>query len=282
MNSFNKLETEYKVENLKQRLTVSRLLNIILGVMCCFFGYMYITNNNALVTNNVEVMMDYESQIQSIKEDQQLKEDNYEYLLSKYDEMMVTIDELISISNQLDEQNKSLVESNQQYYEELEMFKEREELFNKYEWAMYNEQGRNDITFEQLSTLQELVADSEMNDENLILTIIMTESRGIEKAKSSKSTAKGYGQFLDSTSKFVYTDLLNKSGWSPNVSLDGDINLEMTVAYVEYLYKQNDGDLYALITNYRGLEDTDYLRKIDSYLAETDRSIEDIQLACKE
>ena len=109
----------------------------------------------------------------------------------------------------------------------------------------------------------------------------MTESNGVETAKNETSTAKGYGQFLDGTSRFVYTSLLNKSGWNSSVALDGNTNIEMMVAYIDYLYEKNNGDLYQIMKDYRGKQDiSGYVSKIDSYLAKANKSVKDIYLIC--
>ena len=77
-----------------------------------------------------------------------------------------------------------------------------EELFDKYEYAIIDKyENRTDITYEQILTLEDLVKEYPINDTDLILSIIMTESRGIETAQNSESTAKGYGQLLNSTAK---------------------------------------------------------------------------------
>lgn len=200
-----------------------------------------------------------------------------EAINSKINDFASEIRELIEISMKLDEQNKQLVQSNQEYYNELEEFREREELYDKYQFAMYHGTQRTDITYDQLRTLETLVQDSPICDEDLILAWVMTESGGFETAKNPHSTAKGYGQFLDSTSKFVYSNLLNKDGWTANVAYDGETNLEMMVAYIDYLYELNNGDLYETIRGYRGLRNVaSYINKIDSYLAYNNKSIHQI------
>ena len=109
----------------------------------------------------------------------------------------------------------------------------------------------------------------------------MTESKGYEEAKNSTSSASGYGQFLTSTSKFVFENLcdFDDRKWSSKVALDGDTNMEMMVAYVEYLYEKKDGDLYAAIDSYRGAHSEAYIAKINSYLATKGKSLDSISLS---
>lgn len=269
-----------EVDSLRLQLTLYKIFGTVMSIMCCFLGLALISNNNKLISANADAAIDYEAKIQTMEQEYYTTYNNYEYLAERYSSFLNTISELTAISEKLDEENQQLVASNQEYYDELQEFKSREELYNKYEWALYDGNTRNDITFDQLVTLEEMVQDSSIDDQDFLLAIVMTESRGNEKAQNPTSTAKGYGQFLNSTSKFVYTDLLGRDNWSPSVALDGDTNLQMMVAYTDYLYKQNNGNLYGLIQGYRGLEDcSSYIREIDKYLANVDKSVHDIYLA---
>ena len=270
-----------KVETLRSQLLITRLFSVSITVLCLILGFGYMKNHNQLEDEKFATVMEYEEKLQSIQKDYNLLKTNYEYLANQYDSFNNTINELTAIAQTLDEENQSLVESNQNYSERLAEFETREELYNKYEYALVDSGERTDITYDQLQTLETLVEDSSINDEDLILSWIMTESGGNEKARNTSSTAKGYGQFLDSTSKFVYTELLNKSNWTSSVALDGDINLEMMVAYIDYLYEVNDGNLYEIIRDYRGKQDiSGYVAKIDSYLENAGKSVEEIYLAC--
>lgn len=263
--SFSELSNERDTLSLK--LTISRIFGTTMTIAFCLLGLAFMRDHNKLVTDSSLLRMDYES----------LKTD-YDIMSEHYDGFNNTINELVNISNTLDEQNQSLAQSNQQYYEELQQYKNRAELYDKYDYALIDEAGnRTDITYDQLQSLQTLVQNSSINDEDLILSWIMTESGGKENAQNSSSTAKGYGQFLNGTSKFVYTDLMGESGWHPGVALDGSTNMEMMVNYVDYLYKQNNGDLYATIRSYRGKNDiSGYVAKIDSYLANKGKSVAQI------
>ena len=274
----NKGNRRVKVETLRSQLLVTRIFAISVTVLCFALGFGYMHNNNQLQDEKIATVLDYESQLQEMEKSYNLLETNYEYLVEKYDSFNNTINELTYVAQELDEQNKQLVESNQTYYDKIVEYEGREELFNKYEYAIISQGERTDITYDQLSTLEDLVDNSSINDEDLILSWIMTESGGKEKARNTSSTAKGYGQFLDGTSKFVYTKLLGKTDWTSSVALDGETNLEMMVAYIDYLYEINDGDLYEVIRDYRGKQDiSGYVAKIDTYLENAGKSVEEIQ-----
>ena len=258
-------------KSLRASLAISRVFSTIMVILCCTLGIKYMDEHNESQLRITEL----EEQLTSITTD-------YEIMVEKYDSFNTTIAELTEISEELDEQNKALVKSNEEYYTELSELREREELYDKYEYALVNTSNkRTDITYDQLRTLEDLVAESDICDEDLILSWVMTESSGREKAKSATSTAKGYGQFLDGTSKFVYTKLMGNpiSEWSPNIAYDGETSLEMMVAYIDYLYEKNDHDLYATIRSYRGKYDiSGYVASIDSYLSNNNKSIQLIAL----
>ena len=260
-----------ETNSLRTQLTVARMYGFIITVLSCIMAISFMTQNNEFVNKEIKMTMEYNN----------LKK-NYDYIESNLKSMSNTINELTKISEELDFQNQKLVESNQQYFEELSTLRKRTELYDKYEYALIDKSGkRTDITYDQLVTLKTLVKESKIPDEDLILAWIMTESNGVETAKNETSTAKGYGQFLDGTSRFVYTSLLNKSGWNSSVALEGNTNIEMMVAYIDYLYEKNNGDLYQIMKDYRGKQDiSGYVSKIDSYLAKSNKSVKDIYLIC--
>lgn len=262
-----------EIKCLRTKLSISTMYSIIMTITCLVLVFLLMYGNNELVEN-------HQYEVNKMQEDFLIMQQNYEYLDNSYDSVVQTMVQLTEIAYDLDNQNKSLVQTNETYLSELEEFKLRDELFNKYEYALVNNNKRTDITYDQLVTLEELLEDSYIKDQDLILALVMTESSGNEKATNDTSTAKGYGQFLDGTSNFVYTKLMNEKNWNPNIAFDGTTNLEMMVEYIDYLYEKNNGDLYEIIKDYRGKEDiTNYVAKIDSYLENVDKSVHEISLS---
>lgn len=201
---------------------------------------------------------------------------NVEYAYSCED-TIIGLNELV---NELDEQSQSLAESNEEYYQTIQQYQQREELFDKYEYCIIrqDEGTRTDITYDQLINLEE-VAEEKNIDVDLVLSICMVESDGDETCTSTTSTARGYGQFLSGTGKFVYEDLMNGDSYNHSMALDGDTNLEMMVYYLDYLIDKNNGNLYASLKNYRGKGGnvlTNYIKRIDSYLSSTGKSVASI------
>lgn len=269
--SKRELYLEHKNKSLRSSLIVSRIFATMMTIGFCVLGFNFITEHNDSVTTLANLQEKYDN-----------LELEYEVLVSHYDSFNNTIDELITISDELDKENQSLAQTNDSYYEELTELRSRAELYDKYSYAIVDNGNRTDITYDQLRTLEDLVNDSSINDEDLFLSWIMTESGGKENATNAISTAKGYGQFLNGTSKFVYTNLLGNEWWNSNVAFDGESNIRMMVAYVDYLYDQTDGDLYQVIKAYRGKDDIgSYVAKINSYLALKNKSVQMIAQAIK-
>lgn len=256
-------KTKNEVFNeLTSKLSVTRMYSVIITILFIISTSAFLITFNSKYFESQSIHSEYQKTISE-------KDKNTKNLLTQIDSMQKLIDELYSISAVLDEQNKSLVQSNEEYYTELVEFREREELYDKYHYALINiSNKRTDITYDQLRTLESLLADAKVNDPDLILAWIMTESGGDETAKSNVSSAKGYGQFLDSTAQYVYTKLLGEDNWSPELSLDGTVNIIMMSAYIEWLYKYNDYDLYTVIQRYRGKEDiSGYIGRMNQHLA---------------
>lgn len=261
-----------KVKRLQHELIRSRAYSIIVTLIAavfivasCFYGSKYYK----LDSEHKEVITEKENLSKKLEQ----KTKDYTYAFGKVQELGGTIEDLREVSTILDNENKLLAEANDGYWEELEELRRRKELYEEFEWALVNHGERTDITYEQLKTLPELLKDKKVNSEHLVLAIAMTESKGKEDAQNMSSSAKGYGQFLNSTSKFVYTKLMGNSNWTPSVALDGDVGLEMICEYINYLYENNGRDLTKTITAYRGVYDPGYLAKINQYLAKSNTSL---------
>ena len=274
-----------EINYLKSQLLVARIFGLMMTILCVFFAVKFMSNNNLLAVANINNVLEFEACRQELETENGNLKTYYSTLENEYDSFLQTIDELTSISVQLDEQNKLLTQVNQEQLEELEIFRQREELYDKHEYALFDSSGeRTDIRYDQIVSLEELLEESYIDDEDLILAWIMTESNGVEKARNPESTAKGFGQILDGTSEFIYVDLMDnsKSDWNSGLALDGDTNIEMMVTYIDYLYEVNNGNLYEVIRDYRGKQDiSGYVGKIDYYLANANKSVNEIYLAMK-
>lgn len=268
------------INSLKSQILLCRIYSIIITSICCLLLIGYIKKNNDSVNEIAEMKINHNNQVIALNTEFEALQKEYDYVFQELSSMSETINSLINISSILDEENSKLKIDNIELLSVIDVYQEREELFNKYEYALYDTAGkRTDITYEQLPTLEKLIEESCIPDTDLILSMVMTESGGKEDAINSKSMAKGFGQFLDPTSKFVYTKLLNKDGWSSAVALDGDTNLQMTVAYMDYLIKFNNYNLVEVIKDYSGGEDiSSYVSSMNKYLSKVNKSFDSICL----
>ena len=257
------------------RYTYSQMFFTVLSI-----GLIILCLNFYLKLNKAEQKaLDLQQQLDNAS----YSEDNYKLALEKIDDLSSDLISVLNSSKKIEEQNEKLAEQNQEYYEEMLSMEEESELISEYNYALINEMGeRTDITPQQIIHLQDLLEDSEVNDVDLFLAWIMTESRGETYANADGSTAKGYGQFLDGTSKWVYTQLMHQTGWYPDIAYNGDVNMELMVSYVEWLYNKYDHDLFAAMREYRGEEDiSGYVASIDSYLAKKGKSVATVAATLK-
>ena len=203
---------------------------------------------------------------------------NKDYAVNKLQSFAELNTKLRDISIQLQDENDKLLDSNKKKDKELKVFRERKELYDKYEYALVSDGKRTDITYDQIKSLQQLLKDKKVNDTDLFLSWIMTESGGKEKCTSSYSTAKGYGQILDGTSKFVYKKVMKKkSGWDNSIALNGKKNMELMSHYVDYLYLNNGKNLMKTIKRYRGKNDVSgYVGRMNEYLKGTGKTVSTI------
>ena len=268
--------TNRKAE-LMNKLRLSMIINFTLTVMFMVLLGLYISDHNS----NLRIQSDLENEneylVNKVASIGQEKDEYYRGVrddniyLSTHGAILCYMVDILS------EQNRLLSEVSQEQREELEKLNSRVELFDKYEYAILNELGdRTDITYDQIVYLEDLCENEIVDDPDLFLAWIMTESKGVEKATNANSTAKGYGQFLNSTSKWVYEDLYGEGKWKESVALDGNTNLNMMVYYVNYLYAKQDCNLYKAIDSYRGAHSEAYVAKINSYLSKTGKSLDSI------
>lgn len=201
--------------------------------------------------------------------------DENEILRSNNEELGVKVQSLVEVNDTLSQENENLLIQADEYKAAAEEYAERSELYDKYSYAILRKDGtRTDITYDQLRSAETLMEEKGV-DVDLVLSMIMVESNGKEKAQSATSTARGYGQFLKGTGKFVYEELMEAGNYSHNYALDGDTNIEMVATYMSYLTEKNNS-LVAAIQGYRGEGGAvlqNYIAKIDRYLAKKDKSV---------
>lgn len=273
---------------LKRKYVNTRRLNARLKNLVIIFGLGLLVTTTLLILVTISYIKN-----NNTRELKNLKSD-YKALTEDYNEMMLenaayketneayesTIRSMNGMIMDMQSQVESLTESNNEYLKQLKIFYERDELYDKYEYAItrLDDGTRTDITYSQLASLED-EAKRRGIDTDLVLSIVMVESDGVETAKSTKSTATGYGQFIYDTGKFVYEDLLHRGSYNSSIPLDGETNLTMMTAYLEHLADIWDEDIYMIMKNYRGEGGEildDYMERVDRYLATKNKELYDI------
>jgi soluble lytic murein transglycosylase-like protein len=163
-----------------------------------------------------------------------------------------TIQETSNELNTVIALNEELSVVNEQSATLLAEFQQREYLFDEYEYAlMKTSTKRTDLTYKELKKLVEWSSEKGINP-HLPLAMMKLESGFDRDATNSRSTARGYGQILGSTGNMLYTKMLGRSGYNHNMAFDGELNIEMIIAYIDYLLKSNNGDVDMALTLYSG------------------------------
>lgn len=225
-----------------------------------------------LIVNKDQEISELTVEVEDLNNQMEVSLDETSELVAK---CYYTFDELNRQNSNLSIEYNLLVDKYNDAMEELNWFHNREELFDQYEYALFDRSGnRTDITYKQILLVEEVTEKYGLADPNLILGIIMCESGGQSDAKNSKSAASGYAQFLPSTGRYVYENIMEKGkgSFSRDLLFDGDISIEMMGAYLRYLLDHNGNSLVKAIKSYSGDTSKDsaftyrYMEKINSYI----------------
>jgi hypothetical protein len=187
---------------------------------------------------------------------------------NELDKLTVENNELCNIIDEIDDQIEEIESINKSYVDELNMLRTRAELFDKYEYAIaYGSSGRTELTYEEIKYGEDLMLAKGLNP-HLMFGTIMVESAGKPDAVNNESGATGYGQFLDSTAKWVWTKLLGHSTYNSNIRKDGMKNIQMMAEYYDFLYAEH-GSTFKVVKQYSGnstnVGAAKYLAKVNSF-----------------
>ena len=181
------------------------------------------------------------------------------------DQIITSLQETII---QLDEQLEEVSATNKEYVDDLNRLRTREELYNKYEYAIYEDGYRTDLTYEEIKLGEDLMVEKGY-DPHLMFGTIMVECSGEREQVTPPYDATGYGQFLDSTAKWVWTKLMGNDNYHSDLRKDGETNIKMMAEYYDYLYSIKGGDTFRVIKHYSGNSTNEgaarYLARINSY-----------------
>jgi hypothetical protein len=154
----------------------------------------------------------------------------------------------------------------QEMKKELTEFRERKELYDKYEYVLFYQGQRTDMTYDMTKYGENLMEKEKINP-NLLFGLIMVESHANEKAQNVSSTARGFCQLLSSTARGIYENVLQKGKYNHKMAFDGYTNIEIGSKLIAMNMEKYNGDTYTVIQRYRGIPD------IGSYYAAVDRYV---------
>jgi len=97
---------------------------------------------------------------------------------------------------------------------------------------------------------------------SLIFNIIRVESAYNPKAYNPIYGARGYGQFIPSTAKWVYERELKLGKYNNQLAYNPEINIKMICWYIDYLLKHNNNNLRIALRYYGGDTTDSYANKV--------------------
>ena len=205
------------------------------------------------------------------KELRNVIEDHNMMILVKEQEIVdlgYVIDELNVIIDNIDNQLKQVSTVNKSYVDELNELRKRSELYDKYEYAIVDNGKRTELTYEEIEYGEDLML-AKGYDPNLMFGSIMVESRANPNAVNKDSGATGYGQFLDSTAKWVWTRILGNDSYYSDIRKNGKANIQMMAAYYDHLYSIYDST-FMVVKRYSGNSTNEgtrkYLARVNSFV----------------
>lgn len=231
-------------------LIITALVSVVMSVVVADIAFsMNDKEVAALMSRNEQLMMAYESlniDYLDLTEEYETSQADLMYMTTKYED---TLD----IVHEMNEKYNTLYTEYEKYqedvgYSSLTMY----EIAKKYDYIFGDVPARSELTFENLIYMDQLAKDADLNP-HVIAKVFKRESNYDSKAKNSTSTATGLGQFLISTGDEVYHKLLGYTGTYNHsvMATNPKLNIEMTVAYLDYL-RSYRGSLHGALKSYSG------------------------------
>lgn len=246
---------ETKMRKMQRREKFAKRLTTLFIYTCLILSVILLNKQN----NELRETIDSQQQAYEIA----IYEKDYEIANLNY-----MIDSLEDVVDRLDAQISNVAQVNQSYVDELNLLRTRAELYDKYEYAIMDEGKRTELKYEEIQYGEELMLAKGYNP-NLMFGSIMVESRANPEAVNKESGATGYGQFLDSTAKWVWTKLIGNRGYYSDLRKDGKVNIQMMAEYYDYLYDKYGGNTLKVVKQYSGNSTYEgaskYLAKVNSF-----------------
>ena len=198
-------------------------------------------------------------------------------LETTYTELSATIDtyrtKLADMQAEWDELNAMLVAIEAQLDNETEY---DFSLFDKYSYIADTAPENAGITIDLIAYNDELCKEADLNP-HLIWAIVDTESSYNPTAKNANSSARGLGQFLESTARTFYEDERflghGEGSYDHDMITNPYLAVELMVEYLTYLRDTRGDDITSIIAGYRGKNDTYYFNDLASNMERAGSSI---------
>lgn len=217
------------------------------------------------------------------KKNLKLYEEN-EALASSYDYSLKLLEDVAKVTVALNKENERVKSSQKKQEKLLSKLQKRKRLLSSYEWALYEDNIKTDISYEDIEDLKSLCKKKNLSEDtvDLVLAIAMTESGGDEEKSNPDSTALGLGQFIEETGRITYCHIMGNDTYNhEKIATDGTTNLKMILYYLEYLDIKTNGDINKTINYYRGKESEGYKRRIDKYLSNRNKKLKNLKISKK-
>ena len=282
-----KNENEMQQENLflREQIDLLKRKSIIYKIAIMMLILILSTSNLLFLSKNIQLnenLKIYKTQNKKLEEKNlRLYEENNN-LETSYDYTLKLLEDVAEVTVEVDKENKRVRSSQKKQEKLLTKLQRRKKLLSQYEWALYEDNMKTDISYEDIETLKSLCKKKNLSEDtvDLVLALAMTESSGDEKKSNPDSTALGLGQFIEETGRLTYCYLMGNDTYNhKKIAIDGTTNLKMILWYLEYLDIKTNGDINKTIDYYRGLKSKGYKKRINEYLSNRNKKIKNIKIS---
>ncbi len=234
------------MKNEQQEKVVGRLmLFIVIMLTLLVLRLLYLSDQAYELDRKVETLKE------ELEKEKELAEEQVE----------AANEEIRLIHEELD-RNAKLTKSSNLAIEELELFKDQY-ILDQETISQYSYIQKNDMTDELIMYGHTLMTNKGL-DPNVLFAIIEIESKGISDAYNTQSGASGLGQFIPSSGRVVYEDMLQLGQYDHiRHSQNPRTNILMMATYLEYLYDTCGNNTSAVLQSYSGGADWYYTRVTD-------------------
>jgi len=218
-------------------------LSIIVGIS--FFTYLQRAHDNKLMAMSSH----YESTIQQLNA-------AHEEELSRAE---AQISELTARTLELEESLETMQNLHTADSGTISMW-----LVKKYMYVIKEAPLNKGVTLDLIAYNDQLCKEKNVNP-HLVWAIINHESRFNAKACNPETDARGFGQFIPSTAKSVYENMLKLGSYTHDLAYDPYISIQLIVEYLRDINTRQTNNVDVL-NEYGGYTAGRYYREIKAYM----------------